>query len=270
MVRLGHINYLNCLPVHGAILMKRVPFEGKLVWGVPSTLNRLLEEGEVDVSPSSSVELLKGYKILPGFSISGKEKVKSIILVTKKPLETIKEGLFYVTSHSATSVLLLKIILKQFFFIEARYETFNPENHTLDELIMKADGVLFIGDSALNLKTDKTHIVNDLASLWYKNTGLPFTFALWQIRKGFSDNEEIKTLHRTLLKSYRFYKENPLVVAEYFSSQFGMDAKKILNYWNSLSFELNIRHLNSLNLFFSLAMKQGIINQIPSLNFADL
>jgi len=270
MVRLGHINYLNCIPVHGGIITGKIPFDGKLVFGTPTQLNKMLELGKIDVSPSSSAEVLKGYKVLPALSISGKVDVKSIILVTKKPVTEIKAGLFYVTSHSATSVLLLKVILKEFYGIKAEYQVFDPETHSLSSLIKDAEGVLFIGDYALQLKNTDTFFNTDLAEVWYKNTGLPFTFALWQLNKSLTDPAVIKYVYETLKASFSYFKENSLQLAEMFSDQFKMTPKDILMYWDSLSFELNESHLKSLGLYFKLAKKHCLIEKEPIIDIVKI
>lgn len=270
MVKLGHINYLNCIPVHGAIILGKVPFAGKIVSGTPTQLNKLLERGEIDISPSSSVELIKGYNILPNLSISGKVDVKSIILVTKKPLQDIKSGLFYVTSHSATSVLLLKVILREFYDINAKYIEFNPETRNLPSLIKDAEGVLYIGDAALKLKENKNLINNDLAEIWYKNTNLPFTFALWQISKSLTDLSVIKSIYKSLITSFNYFINNKEELAKSFSQNFEMSVKAILEYWDRLSFELNQSHIESLNLYFKLARKHGFIQKQPTINVMDL
>ncbi|GAB4438863.1 MAG: menaquinone biosynthesis protein [bacterium] len=271
MLKLGHINYLNCIPVHGAIIMKKVPFKGELVYGTPNLLNKLLEAGEIDISPSSSAELIKGYKVIPDFSISGKTDVKSIILVTKRPLEDIKRGLFYVTSHSATSALLLKVILKEFYQIEAKYRVFAPEKHTLLELINKSDGVLYIGDFALKLKCSLPYYKNDLAEIWYKKTSLPFTFAVWQLRRSFEyEEKKIKYLYYTLKASFEYFRKDPSRLAEQFHEQFSMSVDEILKYWESLSFELKDVHLKSLKLYFSLAKRQGLISKEPEIELVSL
>ena len=62
MLRLGHIVYSNCFPVHAAILTKKMRFPFRIVEGSPTELNRFLVEGKIDVSPSSSIE----YAINPG------------------------------------------------------------------------------------------------------------------------------------------------------------------------------------------------------------
>lgn len=275
MVKLGHIDYLNCIPVHGAIILGKVPFNGTILSGNPAKLNRLLFKGEIDISPSSSVEIINGYKILPNLSISSKKEVKSIILVTKKTLDKINDGLFYLTSHSATSVLLLKIILREFLNVKASYKVFSPTNHTLDQLIKASEGVLYIGDDALRLKQNvnknecKDLYYYDLAELWYAETKLPFTFALWQVSKNFKNSSELKETYDTLVASYNFFKDNKTYLASSFSDKFKISVKDILDYWDALSFELTEIHIKSLNLYFNLAIKNGFIKHTPKIEPID-
>jgi chorismate dehydratase len=56
MLKLGHIVYSNCFPPHAGIVTQRVAFPFQLVAGIPTELNRMLFDGRVDVSPSSSIE----------------------------------------------------------------------------------------------------------------------------------------------------------------------------------------------------------------------
>jgi len=62
MLKLGHIIYSNCYPPMPRSSRDRSPFPFKLVEGIPTELNRLLYDGKVDVSPSSSIE----YAMNPG------------------------------------------------------------------------------------------------------------------------------------------------------------------------------------------------------------
>lgn len=269
-IRLGHINYLNCIPVQGAIVSKKIPFQGEIIYGNPAELNRLLEIGKLDISPSSSVELLKGYKILPTFSISSRITVKSIILFTKKPLEKIKKGLFFITSHSATSALLLKILLSEFYKIDAIFSVFNPDTSSLKDILSHSEGALYIGDTALKMKNSSEFYNYDLAEIWHRYTQLPFTFALWQLRKGFNDRDKIKYLYDLLTASYGYYKAKKRQLAESFSSKFNMSVDDIVDYWDTLSFELKEEQLKSLKLYFRLAKRHHFIEKEPIIEIISL
>lgn len=269
MVRLGHINYLNCLPVHGAIILKKIPFDGEIIEGPPSFLNKLLYEGKLDVSPSSSFEIIKGYRVIPNLSISSKREVRSIILLTKNDLFEIKRGKFFITSHSQTSVMLLKLILKEFINIESEFFFFDPDKEDFLSLLTKADGILYIGDYALKKFSHPTLFKYDLAYIWYEYTGLPFTFALWQVSKKSEKNTDIKLLKKSLYESYQFFLNHKNYLAEVFSAKMEFEKEFILNYWDSLSFELAEDHIKSLKLFFKLLKKNDFIDKEPEIIFFD-
>ena len=55
-IRLGHITYSNCYPVHAGILDGGMDEGIAVTEGVPSFLNGLLDRGEIDVAPCSSIE----------------------------------------------------------------------------------------------------------------------------------------------------------------------------------------------------------------------
>ena len=72
-MRIGRIPYINCYPVYGAIDRGIVPLKGTLIDGVPSTLNRLMAAGALDVSVVSAVEYARDasrYVLLPDLAIS--------------------------------------------------------------------------------------------------------------------------------------------------------------------------------------------------------
>ena len=89
----------------------------EFVEGVPSALNYMLRMGEVDVSPSSSIEYLRHsdeYVIVEDHSISSMGPVGSIILLSGKPIEELNGLSVLTSSQSETSVALLEIILRKF------------------------------------------------------------------------------------------------------------------------------------------------------------
>ncbi len=269
MVTLGNINYLNCIPIHGAILEKLIPFKGRLIDGTPAYLNSLLEQGRLTVSPSSSFELTKGYRILRGLSISSDSEVKSIILLTKKPLPDIKRGRFFVTSHSKTSAMLIRVIMREFYQSEIDYQSFNPSENSVERLLAEGDGVLYIGDDALKIVSQPYIIQNDLGKIWNSFTGLPFTFALWQVSKTEQNKEHIKYIHNCLRESYNFFLHHRELMAERFSKKMGFDRDFILKYWDYLSYELTEKHIISLKLFFQFLKKHKIINAEPEIAFFE-
>ena len=127
MLKLGHIIYSNCFPPHAGIITNNVSFPFKLVEGIPTELNRLLFEGKVDVSPSSSIEYAMNpgrYLLLPNLSITSKNKVMSILLESRVPIEDLDKKVVALTTASATSVVLLRILLEVRYNLDPGYTQF--------------------------------------------------------------------------------------------------------------------------------------------------
>jgi len=77
-----------------------------------------LKNGEIDISPSSSMLLANtekdDYFILPNITIASQTEVRSVILLSRSPLAELNHKTISLTSHSLTSIFLLKIILFHF------------------------------------------------------------------------------------------------------------------------------------------------------------
>ena len=53
-MKLGYIDYLNCYPFYYHMLMKQPVEQVEIIPGYPSTLNRMMRRGSLDMSPVSS------------------------------------------------------------------------------------------------------------------------------------------------------------------------------------------------------------------------
>ncbi|MEJ2202381.1 MAG: menaquinone biosynthesis protein, partial [Desulfuromonadaceae bacterium] len=131
---LGHISYINCVPFFH--YLPQCGFTGRIVSGVPSYLNGLLAEGQVDVSPSSSFEYARNwrnYLLLPDLSISSCGAVQSVLLLSNQPIDELEGASIALTGDSATSITLLKVLLREFYgFRRCRYRV--PETR-VEEVI---------------------------------------------------------------------------------------------------------------------------------------
>src|SRR4029077_10477895 len=90
----------------------RAPYEGEEITGVPTELNRMLLDGELDIAPISSIEYARHastLRLLPRFCVSSEGAVDSIQLVTRMPLGRVRS--VAVTPESATSVVLTRVLL---------------------------------------------------------------------------------------------------------------------------------------------------------------
>jgi chorismate dehydratase len=266
MLSLGHIIYSNCFPPHAGIVTGRMPFPFKLVEGIPSQLNRMLDEGGVDVSPSSSIEYathIGRYLILPGMSITAKKDVKSIILQSRVPMNELGGRMVKLTTASATSVVLLKILLELHLGVRPSYATFEQG---VDDPYGTADALLFIGDLAIKTRPTEDYPHRyDLASVWHAHTGLPFVFAVWQVHDKKNIDAELKVLYDILIQSKSYGLSDLPALAREHAGRFGLPAETLIDYWRLFSYDFGGEEKKGLLAFYGYAAELGVIPPVKEL-----
>ncbi|HKZ58213.1 MAG TPA: menaquinone biosynthesis protein [Thermodesulfovibrionales bacterium] len=286
VLRIGKIPFTNLFPIFYMLQKECDCSHYEFVEGVPSMLNRMLRNGEIDLSPSSSIEYLRykdRYVFIDGHSLSSKGPIESIFLISRMPIERLEGRKILTSSQSDTSVVLLDIILKKFYKVECFLES---TNETLESLLNKADAFLCIGDDALKAK--KTVNSNtpsltlpprgggqgwggiylyDLGDLWFRNTGLPFVFALWIVRKD-SLKEKAEILEKfthDLNKAKTLAREHFDKIAQalkpllFNRHALLLTEKEILSYWKGISFDLKEEHKKGLELFRNYSEELGLL-----------
>ncbi len=179
--RLGIVAYTNVAPLHWGL----EPWEGSRFFrGVPTALNAKLLAGELDLTLVSSVEFIRHRDrlvALPDFSIATLGPVLSVMLFHHRPWQELDGGRVAVTSESATSVELLRVL----FEADGMSVELVPVPTDLEAMLGGFDGALLIGDAALVEGAARrpldglVPLVTDLGEAWYRLTALPFTFAVW-------------------------------------------------------------------------------------------
>ncbi len=265
MLRLGHIEYSNCFPVHARLLEEGTPPDLVIVRGIPSQLNRLLREGGLDVSPSSSIEFARHadrYRILPDFAIASDGAVRSIVFESLRPLSGLDKADVRLTTASATSVVLLRALLELRHGVRPRYRAFDQVRDP-DPLETGSDAALYIGDVALRRPTTDARLRFDLGHEWKEWTGLPFVFAVWQASVGPELDGELASLHGRLADSLAWFGEHAPRLARERASAFGLGADLLLGYWNQLKYSLDEGALQGLRRFYELAARLGEVPEAP-------
>ena len=258
MIRLGHIEYSNCFPLH-AELLERGNANVQIVHGVPSELNRALATGEIDIAPASSIEYARHadrYRVLPEFVIGSKGPVHSILLESTRPIEELNETRIAIPNASATSVVLLKILLRLKYNVAVRYEWFRQEKWG-DPFQAGADAVLWIGDVALRRSFTGTRLVYDLGSEWTRWTSLPFAFAIWQTTLAPERDAELAPLMESFRRSRAHFREHAAELAEQHAESFSVLPQRLARYWRSLCYEFDPAMQEGLLRFYRLAHALG-------------
>lgn len=271
MLKIGQIDYANCTPLFH-VLREQFPCSGyEFVAGVPAELNRLLLSGEIDVCPSSSIEYAYNpecYTILPQLSISSIGAVASVLLFSKVSVEKLDGRKILLSSESATSVNLLKILLGRRFGCSCIYEIARSGATVADG---DSSALLLIGDSALRTALEKSDMyVYDLGEMWYSWTGLPFVFALWLCRNEVADGLELKVLARQLIRAKNLVPSLLEQIAASAKEAGWMGHDRLLSYWrDNISYQLDDRAQAGLMLYFATCFECGLIPAVPDLHFAS-
>jgi chorismate dehydratase len=221
----------------------------------------MLVEGTVDLSPSSSAALLRNpgqLGFLPDLSISSIGDVGSVLLFSKLPLARLGGANVGLSPASATSVLLLRILLESHAGVKPHYG--KPSDDS--------DAVLWIGDRALRERREgRWPHVYDLGSLWLDATDTPFVFALWIARReSFErDPEGFRLFYRRLVAArqcaYRSYPRYAQTAPE----AAWMGERDLLDYWGGISYDLTAWHMAGLRRYAEEAVKLGEIPAVPDL-----
>jgi chorismate dehydratase len=266
-IRLGHIAYSNCFPVHSRLLDQPRSGDPALVEGIPTFLNGMLARGELDVAPSSSIEYAlhaDRYRILPELVIGSSGPVRSILFLSDIDPRELSGRKVALPTASATSVVLLKILLKTRWNVEPRFDWF--DQRVDDPFSAGADAALFIGDVALRADLYPEKGVRlDLGAEWWDHTGLPFAFAVWQAASGADD--ELRRLQRTLVESRSYGEAERPRLAERYARHFKLDAALLEEYWANLRYDLSPDMVQGLETYYRLAAQIGEIARAPELRW---
>lgn len=272
VLRVGRIPYANLLPIFHGLGLSGAEEGVSFVDGHPSELNRKLREGELDLSPSSSIEYAvrpDRYLLCPDISISCRRRVMSVLLLSNGPLRELPPDPIAVTGNSDTSVALLEILLRESM---GRGNILVRTELPPEMALRRYPAHLVIGDEAIRaVVRGVARHVTDLGEWWWRETGKPFVFALWIAARA-SWEERRGPLSRfaaALVRSKRAAKasirggEYPWGGPDWIPAEF-REA-----YWRSLSYDLG-EEAEGLALFYSLAAKIGRIPSAPPLRFLQI
>jgi len=275
-LRLGRVDYLNCLPVYYAIEKRLVPVKTplKVVRGVPAHLNRLFFEEKLDVTPLSSIEYTRHpgeHFILPEISISADGRVASILLFSRVPVTELEGCKVAVTASSATSAVLLRILFEHYYNVNVTYLT---RQANLDAMLAEAEAALLIGDDAMRaaqrIKEKEMPIrVTDLGEVWKEFTGEKMVYALWVARGEFvrKHPEETSLLAGILVSAREEGMQRLDELLRVARRRTKLPDGVLREYFDLVKYGFDETYRRALLLFYDYAYKSGLIaERVNSLN----
>ncbi|MFF9351029.1 menaquinone biosynthetic enzyme MqnA/MqnD family protein [Streptomyces sp. NPDC014734] len=240
--RVGHIQFLNCLPLYWGLARTGTLLDLELSKDTPEKLSEQLVRGDLDIGPITLVEFLRNADDLvafPDIAVGCDGPVMSCVIVSQVPLEQLDRARVALGSTSRTSVRLAQLLLAERYGVSPDYYTCPPD---LGVMMQEADAAVLIGDAALRAHLhDAPRLglqVHDLGRMWKEWTGLPFVFAVWAARKDFlaAEPHHVGKAHEAFLASRDLSLEEVTKVAEQAARWEAFDAEVLERYFTTLDF----------------------------------
>jgi chorismate dehydratase len=215
-LRISVVEFLNTAPLVWGFTDGPLAGKYELLFAVPSQCAEDLRAGRADVGiiPSIEYQRMEDVVALPGMAIAAKNEVRSLLVISKVPIEL--ANTFALDTNSRSSVGLARILSRRHWNIEPEFIDMPPDP---EEMLARADAALVIGDPALRLrlkvdaleakvpralngKSDEEGccccggedaqpvkgvealFVYDIAQQWREMTGLPSVLAIWVGHRG--------------------------------------------------------------------------------------
>ncbi len=266
-VRVGRIEFVNCFPLyhHFVAELSARGVRAEILEGHPAELNRMLAEGAIDVTLSSSISFARNadtQMLLPQVSISSFGAVDSIQLFARTPPARIRR--VAVTEKSATSICLLKVLCREW-GIEPE---FAPRRGPLSEVLERFDALLLIGDEALHLLRVEAYPHHyDLGAEWKAVTGLPMVYAVCAARREFAAArpEAAAAVGAALLASRDACAAAPEVTAAAAAQVYDFSRSYLEDYFDKLKFGFTPEYRAGLQEFYRRAIRADELERAPDL-----
>jgi chorismate dehydratase len=262
--RVGHIQFLNCLPIYWGLVRSGALLDVELTKDTPDRLNDMLVTGELDIGPISLVEYLRNADslvLLPDLAVGSDGPVLSVNLVSQVPVAELDGRRVALGSTSRTSALLARMWLAEVHAVRPAYFVCPPD---LTSMLLEADAAVLIGDAALRATYDAPRRglqVHDLGQVWRDWTGLPMVFAVWAARRDYAEANPglVKDVHAAFVASRDDALAHVQDVAEQAARWEVFDAATLAGYFRTLDFSLGERQVDGLVEFSRRAAAAGVI-----------
>lgn len=262
--RLGIIDFLNAVPLNYGFQQGLGAEHFTLDFEVPSACADMLRAGTVDAGLVSSIEVARipGLVVIPGLCIASPRRVRSVVLLSKVPPESIRT--LALDRASRSSQVLVQLLLRERYGVDPAVQEMASDPQAMLET---CDAALLIGDPAM--RADRHGLlVLDLAEEWHAWTGLPFVFALWAVRIAAPQpplpGGVVPFFHRSL----ELGMANLEGIIGSARRDVGWTAQELREYFTeNISYRLGEAERESLALYFEKAARHGFVFEPQPLRF---
>ncbi|HTQ97969.1 MAG TPA: menaquinone biosynthesis protein [Candidatus Acidoferrum sp.] len=286
-LRISIVQYLNTAPLvrgftHG-------PLQGKydLSFTVPSQCAEALRTGKADIAiiPAIEFQRIDNLVVLPNLSIASKKSVRSLLLISKKPVQQIRRIALDRSSRSTQA--LVRILCAKQWQIAPEYVEAEP---VLSSMLQETDAALVIGDPALRLALNSESrvtrgdsgevllpaelagvsssapaFVYDMVEEWRSFTSLPAVLAVWAARPEVASAEIIRDFQDSLNFGHQHIQE----ISTESARELQLPAHKITRYLTeNIDYTLDEENLRGLRRYYEFAAELGLIRETKPLVIA--
>ncbi len=288
-LRISIVQYLNTAPLVWGFT--NGPLHGKydLSFTVPSQCSEDLRTGRADVAiiPAIEYQRIDDLVILPDMAIASKKQVRSLLIVSKKPIEQVQR--FALDRSSRSTQALTRILCADKWKIAPEFFEATPD---LVEMLEQADAALLIGDPALRISlgiekdsqigTEGQSIcpaatlaitsaellyVYDVASEWRSLTELPAVLAVWSARRNVATPE----VTSDFLASRDFGLSHIPEICYDASLELELPAQAIETYLRrNIDFSLDSENRRGLDLYYQHAARLGLVSKARPIEWVNM
>ncbi|MGO8794746.1 MAG: menaquinone biosynthetic enzyme MqnA/MqnD family protein [Candidatus Sulfotelmatobacter sp.] len=270
-LRISAISYLNTAPLMWDFEHGEVGRAFDISYTLPSACARALHAGTADIGiiPAAAYAQIPGLMVLPGIAIASRQPVRSILLVSRVPIEKVRT--VALDTSSMTSVALTKIVFDKWL---GGGREFTPMPPDVEQMLSEHEAALVIGDPALQIDRSR-YFALDLAEEWIRYTGKPFVFAFWAVRQdALFENAPAAQASPDLATIFRQSRDHGLQpaslaqIAREWAPRLNLTQQDIRSYLTeSIYYQLDKTCLEGLHLFYRYAAEIGALPPAPELRF---
>lgn len=249
-----------------SVAIKETAADFDISYTIPSACARALAEGTADIGiiPAAAYTSIPDLLIIPDVAIAARNDVRSILLVSKMPIEQVRT--VALDNSSLTSVALIKILFAKWLGGARSYVGMAPN---LDAMLVEGDAALIIGDPALQVDRAR-YFTLDLAEEWHARTGKSFVFAFWAVRRASLEGRDRATIARVFRDSrdHGLMREHLEGIAEEWAPRLGLTLESVRTYLaRNIHYYLDPPCLEGLALFYQLGAEIGALPAARELEF---
>lgn len=272
------MQYLNTAPLVWGFT--NGPLTGKydLSFTVPSQCAEALQGGEADIAiiPAIEYQRIPGLVVLPDLAIASKNRVRSLLIVSKKPIEKVQSIALDRSSRSTQA--LTRILAAEHWKIDPDFIEAHPDLRAMLEI---ADAALIIGDPALRISIaiEKKSTASpegraicqaatlgmagseifhtyDVVGEWRKFSTLPAVMALWAAKPEIATPE----VRADFQRSRDFGVSQIAAICMEAARELELPQQALESYLrHSIDFRLGEENRRGLERYFEYAAKLGLI-----------